>query len=299
MNIRTAGITACIAAVLVIGLRVADFLFFFDKSVGFFTNFEFLSSIGLLLCLIVLVIRTVVAVRQKIQISTYKEGKSIPLAISYLISALGLSAGSWLMYVSYAKDCLNTSITVNDLPDLRVPFIIASLVFALYSIFSSVIYFMGKDHIFVKYQLLELIPSLWGLLFVSFIFIKYSVSIFPIENAYVLLSACSILLFQINKAAYVSDIIKGRACQNKVKIFSSVAICIGFAYCISNLVLYFLNISYSSCLPLDVQVIMISAFLQVPCFMLFSRSELRDITELGMPYRGKRFKNPPVSKSEF
>ncbi len=299
MNIRTAGVTACIAAVLVAGLRVADFLFFFDRNVGFFTNFEFLSLIGLLLCVVVLIVRTVVAVRQKIQISAYKQGKNIPLAISYFISAVSLGAGSWLMYNSYVADCLNSSVVVNDLPDLRVPFVIATAVFALYSVFCAIMYFLGKDNVFTKYQLLELIPSLWGLMFVSFIFIKYSVSIFPVENAYILLSACSILLFQINKAAYVSDIVKGRACQNKVKIFSSVAICIGFAYCISNLVLYFLNVNYSTCIPIDLQIIMTAAFLQVPTFMLFSYSELRDITEFGMPYRGKRFKNPPVSKSEF
>ncbi len=300
MNMRIAGITACIAAVLAIGLRVADFLFFFDKNSGFFTNCELLTLISILLCVVVLIIRIVIAVRQKIQISSYKEGRNIPLGVVNIISALGLSAGSWLIFNAYTRDMISTqnntdttlvSSNVLGAPDLRPVLIGVCIVFALYSIFSGIIYCMGKDKIFTKWQVLELVPAVWGLVFVPYMFINHSVSVFQAENAVLLIGACSVLLFQIAKAAYVSDVIKGRACQNRVKIFSSIAIALGFSYCVSNLILYILGVSYPFSIPIEIQVIMLFAYIQVPAFMILSKSELRDITEFGMPYRGRRFKN--------
>ncbi|MEG1427925.1 MAG: hypothetical protein RSC76_09580, partial [Oscillospiraceae bacterium] len=272
------------------GFRFADFFLFFDAESGFLRDNGFLSYIGLAVIAAVFVTQFIIGLKNRKNRFAYQSSPGFARGICSLAAALAALLATWFMYVQHEQQALSgvREFSATGL-SVRFPFMIVTGVLALYLLFAAALHVLGQEWLFQKWELLELIPVLWGLLFVLYVFIHYSVSFLISENIFVVTSACALTLCLLNKAKYLSGIVEQGKTLGKLSLMTSLALMLIVAYTCSNFVLFLFGIVYVGDLPLEVQLVILLLEINAAGFLFTSHNKEIPILEIE-EHPGKRFK---------
>lgn len=207
------------------------------------------------------------AYKQRERRSFVKPERSFVRAGMSFISSLFALYSAWIMWQTYTyqRSMGITEVSVTGL-SFRIPFMIATAILGVYLLFSTLVCVLNKESLLQKAKIVEIIPVLWGLILIIFVFIHYSVSYLPSENIFVIISACALTVGLMNKAKLGADLDeKGRG-MFKLSCAGAIAAMLCISYAVSNLLLLLFGFFYTGDLPIDVQLVMAALSAYLLCF---------------------------------
>lgn len=186
-----------IAVLLVtLSMRIYQVLYLIDPVTGFYMNGETISNMLSIIVAVSVVVLIVISFRNFENNKHYRAVKSTSLAVIGTITGLGmvlLNAIPFIMPSETQKSLIVLIFQVLGICSGFV-FIIAAYCFAV------------GNNIFEKYELLALIPSLWGCSCLVKFFIECVASVNIAENVYSTITASFLLLFLFRQAKILAGI---------------------------------------------------------------------------------------------
>lgn len=169
---------------------------------------------------------------------------------------------------------------------LHLLFIGVSVLFGLLQLVLSPLLFKGS-RVFSRAPALYLVSTVWGMVNLFFMFVYYSHGVLRQENAYLILSACLLLLALYYLSRYFAGVGKERSARY-LYVFGFPGVMLTVVYTASNLLIYFLpggRYSLTS-VPLTVQ----AAQLAMAVFVFISLVTIRKY-DLHEPAGARRMKH--------
>lgn len=289
MNIKKISICTLVVSSFALLLRLGDLFFFYDSSTGFFSDRSLLSWIAIALTAAFAVGLAIVYNRKKPFLGKVAEkSRSIPGGIFMLLTGLVSLVCAYCMYLHYQE--LERSgikeISATGL-SLRLPFMVATIVFGVYMLFGSFALISRKNYL-KKLKPLSLIAPLWALIYSLYVFVHYSISSIFTENVYAVFSAIIPALFLMNQAKFISDVNEDGRALPKMLVYGSVSSALLIPYSLSAVIYELLGYSYKNMLPLWIHgiLLLLGLFIFVFCANLkFEKLEPPEENNSG----GKRF----------
>lgn len=263
-------------------LRIFDYVVFFDKTSGFFSNNGALSyaalAVPILLCIIFFIIG-----KKKACEYSYQGTEKIPFAIVSALSSVGFFYGATEIFFEYSviEGSGTYEATAMGI-SMRAPVMIFSVLMGAFAVCSAFDSFKGLK-IFEKAPVVALIPPLWAMLFTLFVFMHYSVSPLQSENIFAVLPCVFASYAFLQYAFTVSGLSTKRI--NKLRISGLCFIITALSYSVSGIIKTGLGFNVKSDVPLYVYVMLIFAALYMLSFLLTIKNP-----ESTSVYKAKRFR---------
>jgi hypothetical protein len=248
MKIKNIVILTLTGLAAAIGLRFAELFIMYDSGTGFFRDNGMLSWIIYAMLLLMLVTETAVCAKKGSLNGRKEESVNLFSAFATLAAGLVVLACCFYMYSEifvYQTPSEVTSVGIS----LKAPFFFVSVVFGLFTSFSSIRIFSGKN-VFSRMPALYLISVLWSLFMILYVFIHYSISSLITENIWIILSACILALYFLFWSHFETDVNeKGRYLAG-MEVTGSISCIMLCAYSLPNIVMYIMQTQYKNMLPL-------------------------------------------------
>lgn len=290
MSMKKTIILTMLGTVLATGLRFCNFWFLYEQDTGFLKDNGILSFAAVGVMLVILAAQLVFYWKNKSGLR-YVTGQSFSRAGVSLLSALTALYGLWAMYNSYQAQLLANVKEVSPTGlSVRVPFMVMTGILALYLLFAAAVHALGREELFGRAKVLELIPVLWGLLFILYVFIHYSVSFLVSENIFVVFSACALTVALLNKAKFLSGADEGGRSFQKLAAAGSFAFMIVISYTVSELLLAAAGGVQPGDLPREVQLVAAVLALNALVFAATAKGEKMQLQKTKPEHNGKRYR---------
>ena len=249
------GLAAVLAgAVLGIVLRLVLMQNFFDYDTGFYTDNGLMAWLSLGGPVRGAALAGFFCYRGRELFGGYEWKRATGTGVLACLSGVFLLRLGVIMAQDY-HNFLNSGLSQYDSVKqgvLHVLFIVASLIFGLVQVATSIGFILGKN-IFKKLPLLYLAGPFWGISYLILVYLFYAKSSSVVENIFAVIGAAALLL----SLFYICRIFAGVEVSGAARrLFAAggVAVTMVVSYVVGNIALFFQGKTYAGEMPVECQM---------------------------------------------
>lgn len=278
--------TICIiSTVLASVTRYLAYTYCFDGE--FFTDNNLLAWITILLCILPCIYPFFLYLIKKNLHSTFKYRVDKPTKILTFITAGLVSFGGYLMYSTYAINDLADSALITSI-SLKKPFFVATIALCVYVLIMSLLQMFDKIILFRKLKFMELIPMIWGIILIVYLYIYYASSLRVTEDIISIIGSASLLLACLNRGKIIIAMDEYRNCYKKMMIHTGVAFSMWISLFVSEIALVLLMPSYEMYIPFE--IVFICASMSVILLVFCIGNNFKHRSKIKAKHLPKRYK---------
>lgn len=281
MKIKFVAAVSAVGLLLGTVLRFLNFWLLYDGDKGFLGDNGIMSFAGLAIMGLAFLAVLLVSVRNKDYYAKYRPSPGMVRGIFSIISALIALWSSLRMWQEYMElkrqmqamaGTAQQEVSATGL-SVRFPFIVVTVGLGIYLLVQGLIHLINKEDLLAKWKVLELVPVIWGLFFILYVFIHYSVSFLVSENAFVIFSACALSYGLLSRAKFVSGAEDDGRGLLRLGLSSSLACMLCVSYGLSNAALRLMGHGFGGDLPIEVQALISIMAISLMVSLLSSKWE--------------------------
>ena len=237
MKLRSMWIIFIVSLLVTLPMRIYQVLFLVDPETGFYTNLSVFSNILSVLLAASVVIMAVLCFKNCPN-KQYKAFKSTLLTVVSAISGLG-------MIILFVFSFLSASQAEKSLPDaiMTILGICSGIIFI-----TAAYNFAVGENLFEKFELIALIPSLWGCAYLVKLFLECVSTVNIAENVYNTFTVSFLLLYLFTQAKLFTGI-ENEKSGKMIYVFGFPAVLMLLITGIPGTLMLFVNINQISALP--------------------------------------------------
>lgn len=240
MNIKNISIISLICSFFATILRYTDLTLNYGE-VLLEQNYH-LSTIAIIFCFIPSIVWFVNSTRTK------KIGKVIDADKNSAFGYISIFCGIVTIYCAYnfwndykLEKTLNLTDTSIVGFSVSGPFTVVSFVMAVYFIATGLIHVIADENLFAKISVIELIPVIYGVVLIMYVYVHYAVSLLISENVFTIVGSCTLLLALLYKGKFLTQTDDNLKAYNRTVFFGVLSLNISLSYFYSNALIYIIN----------------------------------------------------------
>ena len=279
MKLRNALKLTCLGIAGGTVLRLVSMLFFFDDGIGFYKDGGLMASASLIFLLGICVVAVIFCFRDK----AYFSGgdvlrRNLPGGAVSLLSAAALTYGAGKEYMTRRELLAGLQRTSSELLEshpqvssIHLALILCSILLAVFQLGNALRLFSGRP-LMEKAAILQVIPIIWGILYLIFVFLYYARSPMNTENIYVVLGGVTLSFALLYRGKILAGMDEA-ATVMRCFLSGIPAVLLGFSYCLSNLLLQFLGKGFSDLgeIPQSFQIAALFVVMDILLFLFSYR----------------------------
>lgn len=244
--------------------RYRAYKFNFDGT--FFTDKNFFAWLTIAFCFFVAITPLRNYMQRKNREYAFAGIVNLPTKIITLIIAIMAFIGVFFIYQNSDMNLSGDGALISSV-SLVTPFYISSFLFCLYLIFLTVVQFMNCMEFLKTFKIIEIIPIIWGVLLLVYLYVHYASSLRVTEDIISILGGANLMLALLNRGKILVDMEEKQDGLKKILIHAGVSFAMWSSLLISELILTIQNDTlYVSYIPLEIVVICTSLSLMLLVF---------------------------------
>lgn len=121
------------------------------------------------------------------------------------------------------------------------PFSTVCFIMAVYFAITGLIHIFANERVFAKLKIIELIPVIYGVVLIMYVYVHYAVSLLVTENIFTIVGSCALLLALLYKGKLLSQTDDNLNAYRRTVFFTAMSLTISISYFYSNALIFIIN----------------------------------------------------------